>query len=360
LFAIKVQKKEHIMLKKNSQRVNSEQRILAKSTNPFIIKLFYSFQTEENLFLVMEYSPGGDCLSLLEKVGYLEEFVAKSFIAEMVLALEYLHNNGVVHRDLKPDNMLIGSDGHIKLTDFGLSVFGIKESLEQQSDRNYVLPTVTEGKLTRREKSYSCVGTPDYLAPEILRGTGHDAAVDWWSLGVIAFEFLSGFAPFSADSMLEVFENIQDPDRELPWPEHVEISLAARDFITNLLKQQPNERLGIRGKGFVELKKHPFFEGIDWDHILEQKAAFIPKPKNATDTSYFDDRSEMHQSVNFTSDLQDLSIRNKASPRGSPSPQRNSEFKRFELRNLSHLEQENQKLLKKHTNSGNVSNSGIP
>ncbi|XP_062118368.1 probable serine/threonine protein kinase IREH1 [Humulus lupulus] len=208
LFAIKVLKKADMIRKNAVESILAERDILISVRNPFVVRFFYSFTCRENLYLVMEYLNGGDLYSLLRNLGCLEEDVARVYIAEVVLALEYLHSLRVVHRDLKPDNLLIAHDGHIKLTDFGLSKVGLINSTDDLSGpavsttslmvEDELELSVPEHQQERRKKR-SAVGTPDYLAPEILLGTGHGTTADWWSVGVILFELIVGIPPFNAE-----------------------------------------------------------------------------------------------------------------------------------------------------------------
>lgn len=241
----------------------------------------------------MEYLNGGDLYSLLRNLGCLDEDVARVYIAELVLALEYLHSLRVVHRDLKPDNLLIAHDGHIKLTDFGLSKVGLINSTDDLSgpavsgtsllgdDEPQV--TISEQLNQRERRKRSAVGTPDYLAPEILLGTGHGASADWWSVGVILFEMIVGIPPFNAEHPQTIFDNILN--RKIPWPRvPEEMSYEAYDLIDKLLTEDPNQRLGARGA--PEVKQHEFFKNINWDTLARQKAAFIPASDDALDTCY--------------------------------------------------------------------------
>ncbi|PIN08864.1 Microtubule-associated serine/threonine kinase [Handroanthus impetiginosus] len=288
LFAIKVLKKLDMLRKNDIERILAERNILITVRNPFVVRFFYSFTTRDNLYLVMEYLNGGDLYSLLRKVGCLEEAVARTYIAELVLALEYLHSLGIVHRDLKPDNILIAQDGHIKLTDFGLSKIGLMncttELSTQEVEKNDVLDTHGHLNTDTVESHRSAVGTPDYLAPEILLGTEHGYAADWWSVGIILFELITGIPPFNADHPENIFDNILN--RKIPWPSVPnEMSHEAQDLINRLLVHDPNQRLGA--KGAAEVKAHPFFSGVDWDNLTLQKAAFVPQPERMDDTSYF-------------------------------------------------------------------------
>ncbi|XP_059640675.1 probable serine/threonine protein kinase IREH1 isoform X2 [Cornus florida] len=260
------------------------------------VRFFYSFTCRENLYLVMEYLNGGDLYSLLRNLGCLDEDVARVYIAEVVLALEYLHSLRVVHRDLKPDNLLIAHDGHIKLTDFGLSKVGLINSTDDLSGpavsgtslmgEDEPQLSLSEHQRERRKKR-SAVGTPDYLAPEILLGTGHGTTADWWSVGVILFELIVGIPPFNAEHPQTIFDNILN--RNIPWPGvSEEMSPEAQDLIDRLLTEDPNQRLGARGAS--EVKQHPFFRDINWDTLARQKAAFVPASESALDTSYFTSR----------------------------------------------------------------------
>ncbi|XP_074276662.1 putative serine/threonine protein kinase IREH1 [Silene latifolia] len=316
LFAIKVLKKADMIRKNAVESILAERDILISVRNPFVVRFFYSFTCRENLYLVMEYLNGGDLYSLLRNLGCLDEDVARVYIAEVVLALEYLHSLHVVHRDLKPDNLLIAHDGHIKLTDFGLSKVGLINSTDDLSgpavsgtslfEEDQPQLSASEKQQERRQKR-SAVGTPDYLAPEILLGTGHGATADWWSVGVILFELIVGIPPFNAEHPQIIFDNILN--RNIPWP-HVpeEMSYEAEDLIDKLLIEDPNQRLGAGGA--AEVKAHPYFRDINWDTLARQKAAFVPASESAHDTSYFTCRYPWNQSedhVNTASEFEDTS-----------------------------------------------------
>ncbi|KAK9143305.1 hypothetical protein Syun_012705 [Stephania yunnanensis] len=241
LFAIKVLRKADMIRKNAVDSILAERNILISVRNPFVVRFFYSFTCRENLYLVMEYLNGGDLYSLLSNLGCLEEDMARVYIAELVLALEYLHSLNVIHRDLKPDNILIACNGHIKLTDFGLSKVGLMNSTDDlyspaasSTDVEDDEPKTTEQQTLNREQRQqeSAVGTPDYLAPEILLGMGHGATADWWSVGVILFELLVGIPPFNADHPLKIFDNILN--RDITWPMiPEEMSYEAYDLIDN-------------------------------------------------------------------------------------------------------------------------------
>ncbi|KAG2546460.1 hypothetical protein PVAP13_9KG034909 [Panicum virgatum] len=299
LFAIKQVLRKADMIRKNAvESILAERDILITVRNPFVVRFFYSFTSRENLYLVMEYLNGGDLYSLLRNLGCLDEDVARVYLAEVVLALEYLHSMHIVHRDLKPDNLLIAHDGHIKLTDFGLSKVGLINSTDDLSgpavsgsslygDDEPQMSELEQMDHRARRQNRSAVGTPDYLAPEILLGTGHGCSADWWSVGVILFELIVGIPPFNAEHPQTIFDNILN--RKIPWP-HVpeEMSVETQDLIDKLLTEDPHQRLGANGAS--EVKRHPFFKDISWDTLARQKAAFVPSSDSAFDTSYFTSR----------------------------------------------------------------------
>ncbi|KAM7280417.1 hypothetical protein ACFE04_007551 [Oxalis oulophora] len=378
LFAIKVLKKADMIRKNAVESILAERDILISVRNPFVVRFFYSFTCRDNLYLVMEYLNGGDLYSLLRNLGCLDEDVARVYIAEVVLALEYLHSLRVVHRDLKPDNLLIAHDGHIKLTDFGLSKVGLINStatddLSGPAVSVTSLLTDEEPELSaseqqqERRKNRSAVGTPDYLAPEILLGTGHGVTADWWSVGVILFEMIVGIPPFNAEHPQTIFDNILNC--KIPWPRVPdEMSHEAHDLIDRLLTEDPYQRLGARGAS--EVKQHVFFKDINWDTLARQKAAFVPASESADDTSYFTSRYSWNQSDDHAyppSDLEDYSDADSLSRSSSCSGDRqddvgdgfggltefdsgspiNYSFSNFSFKNLSQLASINYDLLSK-------------
>ena len=297
VYAMKTLKKDVMVRKNMVKHVLTERNILVRTQNPFVVKLYYSFQSAHHLYLVMEYCPGGDLASLLQKMQWFPEQMAKQYLAEALLALEYLHDHGIVHRDLKPDNMLLDREGHIKLTDFGLSRLGLIElrtsrenSISEEVGGSWSNKTATG----RHSSSKRVVGTPDYLAPEALLGTGHGKEVDFWALGAILFEFITGCPPFNDENPQAIFENILSLN--IPWIELPEdTSEEAKDLIAGLLAENSEERMGSEKRGGVDaLKRAQWFKGINWDTVLEQPSLFVPKLNDATDTGYFWDRTEMY------------------------------------------------------------------
>ncbi|RUS18288.1 kinase-like domain-containing protein [Endogone sp. FLAS-F59071] len=291
----------------------------------------------------MEYLIGGDLSSLLQVFSSFSEEMARMYIAEVVLALEYLHANGITHRDLKPDNILLTSEGHIKLTDFGLSRISVPASEEEnkgstpegpKSRKNSTKSTTLPVEQPELEKapdmtpsaevkpqsgpghrrsgskripsnSKPILGTPDYLAPELLLGIGHDSAVDWWAVGVCLFEFLVGYPPFMAESPEAIFKHILNHD--VQWPDEEEVlSENAKDLIIKLLNPDSTKRFKA-----AEVKTHPFFKDINWEELRQQPAPFIPDPIDQTDTSYFDGLCSMYLLPNISfGNLGLLSARN--------------------------------------------------
>uniref|UniRef100_A0A7N0T7A5 non-specific serine/threonine protein kinase n=1 Tax=Kalanchoe fedtschenkoi TaxID=63787 RepID=A0A7N0T7A5_KALFE len=282
LFAIKVLKKADMIRKNAVESILAERDILISVRNPFVVRFFYSFTCRENLYLVMEYLNGGDLYSLLRNLGCLEEDVARIYIAEVVLALEYLHSLCVVHRDLKPDNLLIAHDGHIKLTDFGLSRVGLINSTDDLSG-----PAVSRASLMDEDDPLS-----GHRRDTRKKRSAVGTSADWWSVGVILFELIVGIPPFNAEHPQTIFDNILN--RNIPWPGvPEEMSYEARDLIDRLLTEDPQLRLGANGAS--EVKEHVFFKDINWDTLARQKAAFVPASENLLDTSYFTSRYSWNQ-----------------------------------------------------------------
>ena len=278
IVAIKKIKKEVLYIKNQVLHIRNEQILMSKVRSPWIVELKASFQEDDYLYLVMEFLPGGDLMNLLIKKDILTEDEARFYIAELILSIESIHKLDCIHRDIKPDNILIDKTGHIKLSDFGLAK--ISEKLFEQNNIKY-----SNDNVNKHERNYSCVGTAYYVAPEVLTKSGYGPEIDWWSVGVIFFEMLAGYAPFCSKETSEVCHKILNWEKYLKIPSKIKISPEAEDLISKLINH-PDIRLGING--VEEIKSHPFFKGIDWENIRESKAPFIPKLKNDYDTCYFD------------------------------------------------------------------------
>lgn len=280
-FAMKKICKHNLILRNQVEQVFAERDILSFADNPFVVSMCCSFETKKYLCLVMEYVEGGDCATLLKAIGPLPSDMARFYFAETVLAVEYLHSYGIVHRDLKPDNLLITALGHIKLTDFGLSKMGLMS----------LATTLYEGYLDSETRQFSdkqVYGTPEYIAPEVILRQGYGKPVDWWSMGIILYEFLIGCVPFFGDTPEELFAHTVNDDIEWPSNDDWVVAEEAKDLITGLLQQNPRERIGTGGSH--EVKEHFYFSMVDWHSLLRQKAEFVPQLASEDDTSYFDSK----------------------------------------------------------------------
>jgi serine/threonine protein kinase len=252
IFAMKTINKIKIKNQKQFQYLISEKKVMLND-NPFLVHLHYSFQTEDKLYFVMDYISGGDLATHLTQVFRFSEKEIRFFSAEIVLALDYLHSCGFIYRDLKLENILLDKDGHICLTDFGLS----KELREASSTTKTVC------------------GTPTYLAPEILMGQPYGNSVDWWSLGIVIYELFSGENPFEARDLDSVLQNILFKTIFMPSF----ISPVAQDLIFKLLQKDPKKRLCSGPNGSSEIRDHPFFKDVNWKNLMlkKEKSPYIPK-----------------------------------------------------------------------------------
>ena len=214
IVAVKKIKKEVLFIKNQVIHVRNEQLFMSKVKSPWIVDLKASFQDEDYLYLVMEFLPGGDMMNLLIKKDILTEDEARFYIAELILSIESIHKLDCIHRDIKPDNILIDKNGHIKLSDFGLAK--VSEKLFEQNSNN-LEEFKNDNEVHRHEKNYSCVGTAYYVAPEVLIKKGYGPEIDWWSVGVIFFEMLVGYAPFCSKETSEVCHKI------LNWKKYLKI-----------------------------------------------------------------------------------------------------------------------------------------
>ena len=281
IVAVKKIKKELLAKKNQIIHIRNEQLFMSKVKSPWIVELKASFQEGDYLYLIMEFLPGGDFMNLLIEKDKLTEEEAKFYLAELILTVESIHNLDCIHRDIKPDNILIDKNGHIKLSDFGLAK--VSDTLYEKNslkDENF------NPKKKTHKKLYSCVGTAFYVAPEVLTKKGYGQEIDWWSVGVIFFEMLCGYAPFCAEETQEVCKRVLDFKKYLVVPPEIKLSKEAEDLIKKLI-DDPNKRLGK--KGSEEIKSHPFFKGVDWENIrTTMKPPFIPDIKNDADTKYFE------------------------------------------------------------------------
>ncbi|KAM1205607.1 hypothetical protein ACFX2I_006408 [Malus domestica] len=267
-FAMKAMDKGVMLNRNKVHRACAEREILDILDHPFLPALYASFQTKTHVCLITDYYPGGELFVLLDRqpTKVLKEDSARFYVAEVVVALEYLHCQGIIYRDLKPENVLLQSNGHVSLTDFDLSCL---TSCKPQ----LLLPSIKEKKKQRKSQqnmifmaepmraSNSFVGTEEYIAPEIITGAGHTSAVDWWALGILLYEMLYGYTPFRGKTRQRTFANILHKD--LKFPGSISASLQAKQLMYRLLHRDPKNRLGSQ-EGADEIKRHPFFKGINW------------------------------------------------------------------------------------------------
>jgi len=363
VYAMKKLRKSEMVSKGQVHHVRAELDVMSQvdDSNPWVVKLHYSFSDDDFLYLVMEYVPGGDLMSLLIRRDILTEDETRFYIAQTVLAIDSLHKLSYIHRDIKPDNLLIDSEGHIKLTDFGLvkslaqtrlrfyttsgasagtartdarpeegsgggsgsgraegaggatedePAAGPSHEASEGGDGPTPLPQLPSGLhvgngqwegMSRRERMatwnrnrktliWSTVGTPDYMAPEILLETGYQADCDWWSMGVVLFEMLVGYPPFYGDDSLITCRKILCHQESLVFPPEASLSAEAVSLIRGLLTDREH-RLGRNGAH--EIQAHPFFTGVDWTALRrEGSAPFRPRISSQVDTSHFDQFEE--------------------------------------------------------------------
>ncbi|CAL0316702.1 unnamed protein product [Lupinus luteus] len=309
VYAMKTLKKSEMLRRGQVEHVKAERNLLAEVNSNCILKLYCSFQDEEYLYLIMEYLPGGDMMTLLMRKDVLTEDEARFYVGETVLALESIHKHNYIHRDIKPDNLLLDKNGHMKLSDFGLCKpldctilhekdfsIGVNISGALQSDGHTVAPKRTQQEQlqhwqkNRRMLAYSTVGTPDYIAPEVLLKKGYGMECDWWSLGAVMYEMLVGYPPFYADEPMLTCRKIVNWRTYLKFPEEANLSAEAKDLISQLLCNV-EQRLGA--KGADEIKAHPWFKGIEWDKLYQMEAAFIPEVNGELDTQNFEKFEEV-------------------------------------------------------------------
>ncbi|XP_053685216.1 ribosomal protein S6 kinase beta-2 isoform X2 [Sabethes cyaneus] len=264
-FAMKVLKKASIVRnQKDTAHTRAERNILEAVRHPFIVELVYAFQTGGKLYLILEYLSGGELFMHLEREGIFLEDTAIFYLCEIIMALTHLHNLGIIYRDLKPENVLLDAQGHVKLTDFGLC----KEHIQ-------------EGIVT-----HTFCGTIEYMAPEILTRSGHGKAVDWWSLGALMFDMLTGMPPFTADNRKNTIDAILKGKLNIP----AYLANDSRDLIRRLMKRQVSQRLGSGPSDGQAVQAHPFFKNVNWDDVLNRRIEPPIKPvlRSEDDVSQFD------------------------------------------------------------------------
>ncbi|RYR25047.1 hypothetical protein Ahy_B02g058682 isoform B [Arachis hypogaea] len=329
VYAMKKLKKSEMLRRGQVEHVRAERNLLAEVDSNCIVKLYCSFQDDEHLYLIMEYLPGGDMMTLLMRKDTLTEDEARFYVAETILAIESIHKHNYIHRDIKPDNLILDRYGHLRLSDFGLCKpldcstiaegdFSVVPNVNGSNERVISKRTQREQlqhwQQNRRTLAYSTVGTPDYIAPEVLLKKGYGMECDWWSLGAIMYEMLVGYPPFYSDDPMTTCRKIVNWRSHLKFPEEARLSREAKDLICKLLCNV-NHRLGSKGadeikvlygvsfsrfldllyyvSGYIGyllccLQAHPFFNGVEWDKLYQIEAAFIPEVNNELDTQNFE------------------------------------------------------------------------
>ena len=264
LYAMKILSKNQIKIKHQEEHTKTERDLMVKINNPFIVNIKFAFQDDSKLYIVSDFMQGGDMFYHLHSQKKFEESRAKFYAIELILGLEYLHKNSMIYRDLKPENILMDSKGHLKISDFGLS-----KILDSPDD-----------------KAYTLCGTPQYLAPEILKNKGYDKTVDWWSLGCFLYEMLTGFLPFYIPKGNRINPKVfEEPLRFPP-----DVNPVAINLISQLITVNPKKRLGYGEEDAKKIKEHEFFKGVEWEKYLnkEIEPPFLPEFDNETDLRYFD------------------------------------------------------------------------
>ena len=263
-YAMKILIKKQVKLRHQEAHTKAERDLMVKINCPFIVNIKFAFQDEYKLYIITEFMQGGEMFFHLHKEKKFSNEKARFYIIEIILAIEFLHKHNMLYRDLKPENIMVDSNGHIKLTDFGLSKMFTKT----------------------KEKAFTICGTPQYLAPEILSDDGYDNSVDWWSLGCVMYEMLVGKAPFKIPKGSYLSADLYK--KKISIPEYV--TPEAKDLISKLLIPNPKNRLGYGKDGSQKIKDHPYFEGINWQDAWDRKLEppLVPQLKSETDLSYFD------------------------------------------------------------------------
>ncbi|OAX42592.1 kinase-like protein [Rhizopogon vinicolor AM-OR11-026] len=316
ICALKKMKKRILFKMDEVRHVLVERDILTATKTPWLVRLLYAFQDTQHVYLAMEYVPGGDFRTLLNNSGVLKEEHARFYISEMFVAVNELHKLGYIHRDLKPENFLVDGSGHVKLTDFGLATGALNpkriESMKMKLDKVKDVQVVYRSTLERRSmyKSIraedpryadSIVGSPDYMAPEVLRGKPYTYSVDYWSLGCILFEFLSGFPPFSGGTPEETWTNLKNWTKVLRRPEYdkpedliFNLTDIAWDAVTRLISHS-----SVRYSTLSQVTSHPFFDGVKWEDLRSTRAPFVPALDSEIDTGYYDDFSSAEDMAKY-------------------------------------------------------------
>jgi len=266
-FALKILSMHDVIRLKQVDHVKNEKRILSEVSHPFLVDMVWSSRDANKfLYMLFPYVCGGELFSYLRSAGRFSAPASMFYAAEIVSALDYLHSLSIVYRDLKPENLLLDRDGHLKITDFGFA------------------------KRIASDRTWTLCGTPEYLAPEIIQSKGHNRAVDWWALGILIFEMLAGYPPFFDDNPFGIYEKILGG--KIDWPRQIEP--VVKDLIKKLLVQDRTKRMGAMKGGAEDVKRHRWFKNIDWDEVLGRalKPPIIPNVGHDGDARNYDDYPE--------------------------------------------------------------------
>ncbi|KAL6724576.1 hypothetical protein Aduo_019455 [Ancylostoma duodenale] len=260
-FALKILNIHKVIKTRQVEHVHNEKKVLNQLEHPFIVKLISTDMDDTNLYMIMEFIPGGELFSYLRASRVFSNAMSRFYAAEIVCALEYIHGKNIVYRDLKPENLMLCRDGHIKMADFGFA----KEL---------------------RDRTYTLCGTPEYLAPESLANKGHNKAVDWWALGILIYEMMAGRPPFRGNNTSEIYDSIME--HKLKFPRS--FNLVAKDIVKKLLEIDRTLRLGCMKNGVRDVLDHKWFQKIDWEDLRQLKVEppIIPTLYHPGDTGNFD------------------------------------------------------------------------
>jgi len=260
IYAMKVLKKRFIVAQNQVAHTTTERNVMVKLEHPFLTKLHFAFQDEKNLYFVMDFINGGELFHHLRREKKFSEDRTKFYTSEIVSAISYLHQRGIVYRDLKPENVLLGKEGHVVVTDFGLAKEGLHES----------------------ERTSTRAGTPEYLAPEVIKGEQYTKSLDWWAVGILVYEMLTGSPPFYDRDIQKLFVKVTSAELKVPDVFSPEVA----DFLNKLLARDPTKRLSDPQK----IKSHPWFKSIDWEKLdaKDIQPPFVPKVSTAEDLAEID------------------------------------------------------------------------
>ncbi|CAF3713175.1 unnamed protein product [Adineta steineri] len=278
-YALKLLSIKSVIVSQQTEHVKNEKDILSALRHPFIIRLYWTHHSDQFLYILLDYIPGGELFTYMRRRGTFDLKTSLFYICEIIVAFEYLHSLQIIYRDLKPENILLDGEGHVKLVDFG---FAKKIS----------------------NKTFTTCGTPEYLSPELIKTAGHNKCTDWWSLGILLFEMLTGVTPFNPDGKdNEIHGRILAG--KITWPTNL-INEVTKAFIKKLLTQNPDKRLGAGRNGSREVKDQPIFLSTRWDDVSARKLKppIVPKLEHPGDTQCFDPYDEDWKSAAFASDTE--------------------------------------------------------